>query len=32
MTKMRNEVEAEGGRNINEVIDVGATGTDRIPT
>ena len=32
MTKMRNEVAAERGGNVNEVIDVGATGTDRIPT
>jgi hypothetical protein len=32
MTKMRNEVEAERGRNVNEVIDIGATGADRVPT
>jgi hypothetical protein len=32
MTKMRNEVEAERGRNVNEVIDIGATGTDRVPS
>ena len=32
MTKMRNEVEADGGKNVNEVVDVTRIGADRIPT
>jgi len=32
MTKMRNEVEAERGTNVNEVIDIRATGANRIPS
>ena len=32
MTKMRNEVEAERGINVNEAIDIRATGAHRVPT
>jgi hypothetical protein len=32
MTKMRNEVEADKGTYVNEAIDMGTTGTTRVPS
>jgi hypothetical protein len=32
MTKMSNEVEADKGTYVNEAIDMGTTGTTRVPS